>query len=547
METSLRQRSSSALRERVAVIGLGSTGIAALKNLREAGFDAVGFEKNPYIGGLWRYTADQQTLSVTKSTRTNVSWQRFQFTDFPWPKDPGNYPTAAEVSRYIDQYAEHFQLLPHCRLGLGIHKLDRSKDADLWDLTLKDKDGDLITEQFNRVLVTSGVQSHPVMPEIEGMEHFKSKIIHSIAFKEPKDYANQRVLLVGLSNTGGDIAAELSDVCPEIFVSHRSGLLIVNRTEEGKAPTDHRATRRANRFVLALNRHFPRFASYLANTALELAMKYRMKVQPEWKLLPAHPITNVAPVMNDHLVSLLRSGRVKSLPGVTSFSPDGHTATFSDNTTLSNIDTVIFCTGFDFDHSFLGDSANPFLHPTPEWDNHPNSNNMPYARLYRGLFSLDHPDSLAFIGVYRGHSISAFVNGDLASSAIAQIWRGHHALPARAEMDTWCDANYRAMLAQIQVWRTVQVGQSAKEFETFLNAAAGNGLNEKLHGWGWEAWRFMLGNWRLYRLLMDGIDTPFVYRLFESPRGEKGRKRWEGAEEAIWRTNGKSVPAKKYV
>jgi cation diffusion facilitator CzcD-associated flavoprotein CzcO len=39
-------------------------GIVAVKNLVEEGFDVTGFERNPYVGGLWHYTDDKDTLSV---------------------------------------------------------------------------------------------------------------------------------------------------------------------------------------------------------------------------------------------------------------------------------------------------------------------------------------------------------------------------------------------------------------------------------------------------------------------------------------------------
>lgn len=504
----------------------------------------MGFEKSDYIGGLWRYTANQDTLSVTKSTKVNLSRQKFSFTDFPWPDDSiDDYPEASLVADYIDLYAKAFDLLPHCRLGLGAHRLERSKESDHWDLTVKNKQGELITEQFRKVLITTGTQGRPVVPKVQGIDQFKGKIIHSIAFKEPKDFAGKKVVVVGLSNTGGDVCAELSDVASEIYLSHRSGALLVNRAEKGKAPPDHMATRRLAKIVSTMNKYFPRLASYLGSVGLGMKMKYGMKVKPEWNLLPAHPISNVSPVMNDHLVPLLHQGRIKSVPGISSVSSDGHTLTFSDGTTIPNVDAIIFCTGYEFDYSWLSDAANPTLHPTPEWDNHPNSNSMPYATLYRGIFSLDHPDTLAFIGAYRGHCISAFVNADLASMALTQVWKGHYRLPPRSEMDKWCADFYRSMLNLIKPWRTIQLGQNAKEFETFLNDAAGNGINENL-GWGLQGWKFMLGNWRLYRTLMDGLDTPFIYRLFDSPRGEKGRKPWEPAEEWIWKLNGKEAPKK---
>lgn len=41
-------------------------GIVAVKNMAEEGFDVTGFERSPYVGGLWHYTEDEETLSVLK-------------------------------------------------------------------------------------------------------------------------------------------------------------------------------------------------------------------------------------------------------------------------------------------------------------------------------------------------------------------------------------------------------------------------------------------------------------------------------------------------
>ena len=39
---------------KVTVIGLGVSGLGALKNLLEEGFDAVGLERSEYLGGQYR-------------------------------------------------------------------------------------------------------------------------------------------------------------------------------------------------------------------------------------------------------------------------------------------------------------------------------------------------------------------------------------------------------------------------------------------------------------------------------------------------------------
>jgi dimethylaniline monooxygenase (N-oxide forming) len=511
---------------------IGIAGLTALKNLREEGFDAIGFEKSPYVGGLWRWTADQETLSVTKRTRANLSKQRFTYSDFPWPKEPETYPSNKQVADYLDQYAEHFKLLPHCRLSHTLESLDRSKDGQGWEVTYRDKSGNLGMGQFQRVVVTTGVQGTPLRPKFDQQDRFKGRIIHGRAFKEAKPFSDQRVVVVGLSNTGGDVAVELSEVASAVYLSHRSGVHLVTRKLD--KPADHLITRRASLIMLCLNRIAPRIVSRLANWALGMKVRRELKLQPEWRMQPvAQPISNVPPTMNDYIVPLLRAGSIQSVAGISSFEEDGHSITLTDGTKLHNIDSVIYCTGYNFDYGSLGTEANPANHPTPEWDRHPHNNSMPYPWLYRGIFSPKYPDSLAFIGTYRGFSVSATANADLAATALAQVWKGNYNLPSREEMERFCEKNYRWQLKLIEPCRTVQVANpSSSEFEMWLNEAAGNGVNERLGG-GWRSWKWMLFNWKLSRLLMDGIDTPFVQRLFDSPRGDKGRKKYDGALDAI--------------
>jgi dimethylaniline monooxygenase (N-oxide forming) len=82
----------------------------ALKDLREEGFEAVGFDRNDYVGGLWHFDPGnkltvmkctdpptQQLLAVILllisacsnmreiATVSNGSKQRGCFTDFPFP------------------------------------------------------------------------------------------------------------------------------------------------------------------------------------------------------------------------------------------------------------------------------------------------------------------------------------------------------------------------------------------------------------------------------------------------------------------------------
>ncbi|KAF3907848.1 hypothetical protein ABW20_dc0101101 [Dactylellina cionopaga] len=546
--------------EKVAVLGLGASGLAALKNLREAGFDVVGFERNDYIGGLWQYTTNENVTSVIKSTRTNISRLRFTFSDFEYPPElTANYPLAEDIAKYIQGYAAHYDLLRHCRLGVTVEKLERSKDGQAWDITLRDSSAgnSVSTEQYSRVFVCTGPQNRPLLPTHEGIHLFKGRVLHSRAFKDPAAFANQRVVVMGISNTAGDVAVDLANagLCKEIYVSHRSGARIGTRGPEDKSPLDQKVTRRIGSIILAISPYFPRLMGRIGELLLELGMKskFKGKLKDEWRLLPAPPIPNVAPVMNDHIIDMFHTGQIKSVHGIKRYLDDGTSIELEggtpnsggdgidDGKILRNIDAVIYCTGYDYDFSYLGPEADPTAYSTPEWDKLEHTKLTRYPRLYWGILSPKYPESLAFIGAYRGQSFSAFSNSDLATAAVAQIWRGSYPVPTKEEMNKWCDAHYRNALEHTARWRTQQLACESGKLQKWLNDASGNGVNEILGAgcgaWGWKAWKFWWNERKLYYLLMDGVDTAYVQRLFEG-RGEKGRRRWEGARAAVLRANG---------
>ena len=293
-------------------------------------------------------------------------------------------------------------------------------------------------------------------------------------------------------------------------------------------------TRRLSGIAISMARRAPQLSGKLGALALERRMKTDPGYRADFRLLPAGPISHTSPVANDHLLDLLADGSLASVAGIRRFRADGTTVELDDGTELTDIDAVVCCTGYRYDYSAVsGAEADPTAHPTPEWDAAPHNNSTTYPRLYMGLFSPAYTESLAFMGAYRGHSPSAFCGVDLIGQAIAQVWSGGYPLPDRAERERWCDRQYRYLLGQVATWHIHKPAVPPGELEAWLNEVAGNGMRENL-GWGWQAWKFWWSDRELYKMIMDGIDTSFVYRLFDGRR-----KKWDGAREAIMRTNGK--------
>jgi dimethylaniline monooxygenase (N-oxide forming) len=201
----------------------GPAGLVALKNLREEGFDATGFDRNPYIGGLWQYSAKDQT-SVMETTVVNISKERGCFTDFPYPDDVSSHPTAAQVQEYLISFMEHFELEPHVRLKTSVQHIDFDEEQGKWVMTIEGEDA----RCFDKVVVAiGGMVGKANVPVIEGIEKFAGSSVHSQAFKRPRDYEDKRVMVVGFSNSAADTATQLVGVADKVYMAHRHGARVV--------------------------------------------------------------------------------------------------------------------------------------------------------------------------------------------------------------------------------------------------------------------------------------------------------------------------------
>jgi len=83
---------------------------------------------------------------------------------------------------YLSDYAAHFRLEKHWRLGVTINKIERSKDGTQW-IVRAFKDGHSSTYLFNKVLIATGPYNHVHIPSIPGRDRFIGKVMHARAYK----------------------------------------------------------------------------------------------------------------------------------------------------------------------------------------------------------------------------------------------------------------------------------------------------------------------------------------------------------------------------
>nr|XP_033817201.1 dimethylaniline monooxygenase [N-oxide-forming] 2-like isoform X2 [Geotrypetes seraphini] len=221
--------------KRVAVIGAGASGLAAIKCCLDEGLEPTCFERSSDIGGLWQYTeeVEDDRPSIYRSVVTNGSKEMMTYSDFPIPDHFSNYLSHFKVIDYFRLYIDHFNILKYIKFKTKVCTVRKCQDFSTtgqW-VIVTEADGIQESAIFDAVLVCTGHFTEPYLPMelFPGIDKFKGQRFHSRMYKTPVGFEGKRILVVGLGNSAADIATELSYTADQVFVSTRRGVLVLSR------------------------------------------------------------------------------------------------------------------------------------------------------------------------------------------------------------------------------------------------------------------------------------------------------------------------------
>ncbi|KAI8593800.1 flavin monooxygenase-like protein [Geranomyces variabilis] len=486
-------------RPRVAVIGAGASGLASLKECLAENLDVVCFEQDSHVGGLWRYvpsasgaTGEDTHSSVYMSTIINTSKEMMAYSDFPVPKDWPTFLPHRNVVEYLRLYADNFDLKQHIKfnrkvvsltpeIGLGGGQTGR------WEVVTQK------VETFDYVIVATGHHWKPRLPEFNGVEDFKGGLIHSHSYKVPYPFKDQRVLVIGIGNSGADIATELSHHA-KVILSSRSGTWILPRFSLFGIPLDHFSSRLAHALPKGVT-----------NFMLETAMRIQHGDLSKFGLNPpTHRVLEAHPTINGHVLDRIASGNVLVRPNVAKFT---ETAVEFEDGTIEPVDHVIYCTGYRIEHPFL-DNALAIL-----GQERADSNRV---RLYKHIWPVRHK-GIAFVGLVQ--PIGAVMPvAEMQARWVARVFSGTTTLPTADEMRDrvdvdWTDHQKRYVPKERH---TIEV-----EFVTYMDDLATE------VGCKPDLWRLVKASeLTLASHLLFGPTVPAQFRL-------EGPGAWDGARGVI--------------
>ncbi|CAG8659510.1 10121_t:CDS:10 [Dentiscutata erythropus] len=490
----------------VAIIGAGISGLTAIKQCLDNELIPICFEQNSFIGGIWRYEDvceknNEPYSSIYKGVLTNTSKEMTTFSDFQIPADWPIYMNHSLIEKYIDMYAEHFNLLPHIKFNTTVLKISILPD-NRWKVKyIIQSESEEKEEIFDFVMVCSGHRK-PKWPEFKGMNLFKGEQLHSYKYKRAIDFENKRVLVVGCGNSALDIAVELTYSASQVYLGIRREKLpwIVPRFINGKA-LDHSVSRFSAYIPLSIK------GGILEN--------HIIKTFPfPSHLMPTDPLISTYFAINSEIYQCLAAGTVIVKPSIKEFKSENNQIEFVDGTFLENIDVVIYSTGYYIDYPFLekhiyigGDEIEQ------EYGNEFHD----LVWLYRSIFPPKYPN-IAFIGLELGAGSTSSMS-EMQARYAASLFKGFtKPLPSQNEMEKSIREYYKSIRKNYCKSDRSAIRLSYIPYMDTLSKEIGcyPCSYEIIKKFGFKFWK----------LIIFGMATPIQYRLL-------GRNSWEGAKEAI--------------
>ncbi|MFI2778040.1 flavin-containing monooxygenase [Streptomyces sp. ALB3] len=308
----------------VYVIGGGPGGLAAAAALKEKGVRAVVLEKSGSVGASWRHHYDRLHLHTTRR------WSALP--GLAMPRRFGRWVSRDDMVRYLEKYAGHHEL--EVVTGVEVSRIDRSGDGTGWQLHATG--GRVLSGRA--VVVATGFNHTPKVPSWPGRDGFTGELVHAAGYRNPAPYAGKDVLVVGIGNTGAEIAVDLVEGgASRVRIAVRTTPHIVRRSTAGwpAQATAVLVRRLPVRLVDLAGRLLGRVSvPDLAGHGLPrpgTGLYSRVK-------------EGAIPVQDVGLISAVRSGRVAPVAAVESF--DGDTVVLADGTGITP-DAVIAATGYE--------------------------------------------------------------------------------------------------------------------------------------------------------------------------------------------------------
>jgi cation diffusion facilitator CzcD-associated flavoprotein CzcO len=306
----------------VVVIGAGVAGLSTAVELGRRGVGALVLERSGDIGSSWQGRYDGLRLNTYRRLSSPLHSRI--------PRSAGRWPSREALIEHLREYARRERVA--IEFGTSVRRIDR---AEAGRFLLDSSSGPLSAAH---VVVATGYDHAPRIPEWPGLESFDGELIHAREYRNPAPFAGRDALVVGAGNTGTEIATQLEQ-------AGAARVRIAVRTPPNLVPIEflgvpitylaRLAELAPEPFVNLIGRGLRRYAVGdlrpfgLPSSPYGIGTELRVK--------------GLGPVVDRGIGAAVREGRVEVVAAVDSF--DGPEVRLADGRRISP-DVVIAATGY---------------------------------------------------------------------------------------------------------------------------------------------------------------------------------------------------------
>lgn len=318
------------------IIGAGPAGLAVAGCLGQRGLQPLVIDKAHHVGAAWRGHYERLHLHTVKALSA--------LPGVPFASDAPRYVPRQGVVDYLTGYAQHHAIQPL----FGEEALAIAPGDTGWR-TRTATGRELLSRS---VVLASGANNVPVVPVFAGQASFQGHVLHSRDYRDAAPFSGRRVLVVGMGNTGAEIALDLAEQGVQTALSVRSPVNIVYRDVLG------RPTQVSSILLSKLPTAWgDALATLLRNWTVGDLSRFGLRsaaISP-LRQLREHGKT---PVIDVGTLAYIKRGRIAVHPGIETFTPQG--IRFTDGKAQA-FDAVILATGYEPQVARLFPVAKPEL------------------------------------------------------------------------------------------------------------------------------------------------------------------------------------------
>ncbi|MGY4099391.1 flavin-containing monooxygenase [Nocardia sp. R16R-3T] len=205
----------------IVIVGAGQAGLTLSARLQRLGIRSLVVDRTDQLGNSWRNRYSNLQLHDTY-------WNN----QLPYLPFPDTWPILSpkdKIADWLESYANHLDIPVWLSTQITAAAYDTERKH--WTVELVRGDGQTRTLHPRHLVMATGMQNAPFIPELRGRDRFAGEIYHSAEFPGGARFAGRKAIVVGAGNSGHDIVQDLYEQGADTTMVQRSSTWVMSTSE----------------------------------------------------------------------------------------------------------------------------------------------------------------------------------------------------------------------------------------------------------------------------------------------------------------------------